>query len=83
MIAAFNKCKRCSEIPSRLSVDLLDKDNTGIPKEVQDLPGMSEVDLSRGYQTWEMMCNLCGTSYKGEIDVEPFVWDFSLERLEK
>ncbi|PIR48024.1 hypothetical protein COV06_01330 [Candidatus Uhrbacteria bacterium CG10_big_fil_rev_8_21_14_0_10_50_16] len=78
----WNACARCTTIPDRVSIDFLDKESEGIPATVRALPGMAGVDLSMGYQIWEMTCDVCGTRYQAEVDVEPMVWDFKLTRLQ-
>ncbi|NQV12004.1 hypothetical protein HQ524_01445 [Candidatus Uhrbacteria bacterium] len=76
-------CPRCSKIPSSVYTDFLPRNGDGgdeIPDELMELPGMSEIDMSSGYQQFKIECDICGTRYLGEIDVEPFLWDFSFKR---
>lgn len=53
----------------------------GIPAAAMELPEMKDANLSSGYKSWIVTCDLCGTKYLAEVDVEPFVHDFSLTRF--
>jgi hypothetical protein len=81
-IDSWEDCPRCSKIPSSYSSSMFSEDGDGEAQapEMMELPGMSEVDMGSGYQEWVVKCDICGTRYYGEIDVEPFVWDFTFKR---
>ena len=76
----WKQCSRCSQIGSAHSEDRIKDEGPGLPQAVFELPGMSEENLSSGYKAWTVECDLCGTRYLAEVDVEPFVWDVSIAR---
>ncbi len=51
-----------------------------IVSEIMELPGIKGVSLTSGYKEWDVVCEICGTRYSASVDVEPFVWDFSIVR---
>lgn len=79
---AWESCPRCSQFPKGVSVSLLgmDGEDASVPEAAFELTGLSEEMLSSGYKAWQVHCDLCGTRYLAEVDVEPFVHDFTLSR---
>lgn len=75
-------CRLCSVIPDgSYFVDLIKEEEQidAIPSEIVELIG-DTLKLRSGYKSWVVTCPKCKTRYLAEVDVEPFVWDFSLDR---
>jgi hypothetical protein len=80
---SWQSCKRCKHIPASSYEDRISgdgDDQSGLTSYIMEMPEMKNADLSGGYKMWTVACELCGTKYLAEVDVEPFVWDISFKR---
>lgn len=85
----WEKCSRCEKIPSAYGKNFMNmlgevgEDPHPVPSEIFEFKGMDSSMLNSGYKDWVVECELCGTRYLAEVDVEPFVHDFTFSREDK
>lgn len=75
-------CRLCAAVPEGgYFIDMIkeERQTDAIPPEIVEMIG-DTIKLNSGYKAWVVRCPHCKTRYLAEVDVEPFVWDFSLER---
>lgn len=75
----MSACAVCEKNPAYNSFNLMNDQRTASDIE----PLLDSLGIYIGSGTNETItCPVCNTHYRLEIDVEPFVWDVVLERIE-
>lgn len=80
-MSAFKSCRLCRLLPGHHATSFLEAGRAEVPSDFLVLHGWTGHDLSSGYQKFKVHCPECATQFLVEVDVEPFVWDFTVTRL--